>query len=526
MPVVKTGYFWDIVYRLYFYGANLNIFRFLHQTAKIHPDRPAISKGRKRYLSYGELVVRCQKYAGNLRGRLNLSPGDHVAIILSNCPEYLEIMYSCWLAGLAVIPINCKLHPREMAYIIENSHAKFCFTSGEVVNKLEGMVDKKVLFMEVGSGEFKKLSVSDLTTEIYPNNGDDPAWLFYTSGTTGKPKGVVLTHRNLEALSMSYFASVDVISPKDAILQAAPMSHASGFYNFPHIYAGANNIIPESGGFDSEEIFELCGFWNGVSMFAAPTMVKRMVTLAGKNKPHMPGIKTIILGGGPVYVNDLMEAKRVLGPNLAQIYAQGESPMMITSLSKWHINDEKNSRYLERIGSVGVPQIGVEVKVVDDQDQALPIGHPGEIVVRSGAVMRSYWRNEMATKEALRNGWLHTGDIGSLDEDGFLTLHDRSKDLIISGGSNIYPREVEEVLLRHPDVLEVAVVGKKSPDWGEEVCAFVVRKSLSTKLFEELDELCLNNIARFKRPKHYKLIDELPKNNYGKVLKTRLREVL
>ncbi len=506
----------------------MNIFRFLQQAAQIYPDRPAISVGQIKYLSHRELVLRCQLYAANIITQLRLVPGDHVAIILGNCREYLEIMYSCWLAGLAVVPINSKLHPREMAYILVNSQAKLCFTSTEVASRLEGIIDSNTLFLDVSTKEFKKLSASasGSVSEIYPSNYDDPAWLFYTSGTTGKPKGVVLTHQNLEALTMSYFASVDAISPEDSILQAAPMSHASGFYNFPHVYAGANNIIPETGGFNPEEILELCRSGEGISMFAAPTMVRRLVCLAKKNKPRLPGLKTIILGGGPVYVSDLLEAKRVLGPCLAQIYAQGESPMMITSLSKWHINDKKNPRYAERISSVGVPQMGVKVKVVDDMDRELPLGESGEVLVQSGAVMKGYWQNEAATKKALRNGWLHTGDIGTLDKDGFLTLHDRSKDLIISGGSNIYPREVEEVLLRHPNVLEVAVVGKKSPEWGEEVCAFIVSKSSTSQLFDELNQLCLDNIARFKKPKHYKIIDELPKNNYGKVLKTSLRKLL
>ncbi len=496
------------------------------QSAKKYPDQPIISLGSKPYLSYRRMISRVQKGAATLRERFKLSPGDHVAIILRNSRFYLEIMYSCWFAGLAVVPVNAKLHVSEMAFIIENATIKLCFTSTELADILDSTSKPEVKFVDVSSKEYQEFFSHDSKVDMQTCKANDPAWLFYTSGTTGKPKGVVLTHGNLEALSASYFASVDSISPEDSILHAAPMSHASGFYNFPHVYAGANNIIPESASFDSREIFELTNEWKNTSLFVAPTMLMRMVSWAQKYHPNLEGIKTIVFGGGPMYVNDLLDAKKILGQRLAQIYAQGESPMMITSLSKWHISDDQNPRYLERIGSVGTPQMGVEVKIFDDCDRPLPVAEIGEIVVRSGAVMDKYWDNATATKETLRGGWLHTGDIGSLDKDGFLTLHDRSKDLIISGGVNIYPREVEEILLRHPNVKEVSVVGKKSAEWGEEVCAFVVQNYNDRNMSVELDELCLKNIARFKRPRHYRIVKMLPKNNYGKVLKTALRKLL
>lgn len=504
----------------------MNISSYLLQSAKKYPDRPIISFGSKPYLSYYKMVSRVKKGAATLRERFKLSPGDHVAIILRNSPFYLEIMYSCWFAGLAVVPVNSKLHAREMAFIIDNATIKLCFTSTELADILDSTSKPEVKFVDVSSKEYQEIFSRDSEIDIQPCKADDPAWLFYTSGTTGKPKGVVLTHENLEALSVSYFASVDSISPQDSILHVAPMSHASGFYNFPHVYAGANNVVPESGSFDTREIFELTNEWKKTSLFVAPTMLMRMVSWAQTYQPNLEGIKTIIFGGGPMYTNDLLDAKKIFGQRLAQIYAQGESPMMITSLSKWHISDEKNPRYLERIGSVGTPQMGVEIKIFDDRDRSLPVGERGEIVVRSGAVMNRYWDNVNATKETLRGGWLHTGDIGSLDKDGFLTLHDRSKDMIISGGVNIYPREIEEILLQHPNVKEVSVVGKKSAEWGEEVCAFVVQNFTDRDTSVQLDELCLKNIARFKRPRHYHIVKTLPKNNYGKVLKTQLRKLL
>jgi long-chain acyl-CoA synthetase len=215
-----------------------------------------------------------------------------------------------------------------------------------------------------------------------------------------------------------------------------------------------------------------------------------------------------------------------MGRRFVQIYGQGESPMTITALGKRHFADTQHPRHLHRIASVGVAQSVIEVRIADEADRPLAAGDPGEVLVRGDSVMRGYWRNPEATAEALRNGWLHTGDVGALDEDGFLTLMDRSKDLIISGGSNIYPREVEEALLRHPGVHEASVVGRPHPEWGEEVVAFVVRRAGAEVTEEALDRLCLEEIARFKRPRVYRFVSSLPKNNYGKVLKAELREQL
>jgi long-chain acyl-CoA synthetase len=263
-----------------------------------------------------------------------------------------------------------------------------------------------------------------------------------------------------------------------------------------------------------------------MAMFAAPTMVKRLVDHARTARPPLEGLKTVVYGGGPMYLADIQDAVGVIGQRFVQIYGQGESPMTITALSRRHHADVAHPRHAQRLASVGVAQSCVEVCVADDVDRPLPAGAPGEVLVRGDVVMKGYWRNAEATAAALRGGWLHTGDVGTLDADGFLTLLDRSKDLIISGGSNIYPREVEEVLLRHPGVHEVSVVGRPHPEWGEEVVAFVVCRAGATASPEELDRLCLGEIARFKRPKSYRFVDALPKNNYGKVLKTELRERL
>jgi long-chain acyl-CoA synthetase len=248
-------------------------------------------------------------------------------------------------------------------------------------------------------------------------------------------------------------------------------------------------------------------------------MVKRMVTEADKADPA--AFRTIIYGGGPMYVEDAIAALDAFGPRLAQIYGQGETPMTITVLDRKTIADRTRANWRAVLGSVGAPFGMVDVLVCDDEGNALPAGISGEILVRGPTVMSGYWQNETASAATLKDGWLHTGDIGAFGEDGYLTLKDRSKDVIISGGSNIYPREIEEVLLVHPDVTEVSVIGRPDPEWGEVVVAYVVGKAAAV----ELDNLCLDRIARFKRPKDYIFIDALPKNNYGKIVKTILRDM-
>jgi long-chain acyl-CoA synthetase len=284
-------------------------------------------------------------------------------------------------------------------------------------------------------------------------------------------------------------------------------------------------VVPESGGFDAAEVLALLEAHADVSFFAAPTMVKRLAEAALASGARATGLQTLVYGGGPMYLEDLRLATRALGPRLAQIYGQGESPMTITALTKAHHADHAHPRHVERLRSVGLPQSGLEVTVRDADDRALAPGEIGEVCVRGDVVMSGYWNDPEASARALRGGRLWTGDLGAFDADGFLTLKDRSKDLIVSGGSNIYPREVEEVLLRHAAVAEASVVGRPDPEWGEAVVAFIVARGAAPPA-DELDRLCLDNIARFKRPKEYRFVERLPKNHYGKVVKSELRAML
>lgn len=496
----------------------MNLALWLHRAGLSHGDRPATAQGTRVVRSYAELAGRVAQLAGALRHRFGLAPGDRVALIAKNSPDYVELKYAIWHAGLAAVPANAKLHGRELAYIVEHSGARVCFASAGLDDEFAPHAPPSLeRLIRIGGTEYESLFAAD-PIAVAPRVGDDLAWLFYTSGTTGRPKGAMLTHRVLNWASHAYMAEVDEVRPGDPLLHAAPMSHGSGLYIMAHVARLGVNVVPESGGFEPEEIFRLFDAWPRSSMFAAPTMIKRLVESAGDcNAEH---IRTIVWGGAPMYVEDALAALDRFGARFAQIYGQGESPMTITTLSKQDIAERAHPRWRERLGSAGRPYACLEVAVVDAQGQALPVGETGEIICRGDVVMPGYWNNPEATAQSIRDGWLYTGDVGAFDADGYLTLKDRSKDLVISGGSNIYPREIEEVLLTHPAVREVSVIGRPDPQWGEIVVAYVVGEASAAAL----DALCLDRIARFKRPKDYVFVEALPKNNYGKILKTELRE--
>jgi len=505
----------------------MNLALWVQRHGDQRPNAPALADGEHVHATWAQFADTAARLAGGLLRQFGVEPGDRVAIIMRNRPEYLEAMFGIWHAGAVAVPVNARLHRDEIAYILEHSGSVVAITDDDhaedVAPLLEDVETLRAVLVAPGS-DWDAITAA-APAPLVARQGDDAAWLFYTSGTTGQPKGATLTCRNLLMASLSYFADIDPISPDDSMLHAAPLSHGSGLYGLPHIAKGAVSVIPHSGGVDGIEIAGLIARWPGMSFFAAPTMVKRLANDPAVQNADLANLKTIIYGGAPMYLADLEEALAVFGPRLAQIYGQGESPMTITGMSKAEHADRDHPRWREHMESVGTPRTDVEVRVVDEDDNALPVGEVGEILVRGDVVMAGYLDQPDATAETLRGGWLHTGDMGSFDDDGYLTLRDRSKDLIISGGMNIYPREVEEVLLQHPGVQAVSVVGRPDPEWGEAVVAFVVADGAAPTA-EALDQVCLERIARYKRPKEYRFIDALPTNNYGKVLKRELRAQL
>jgi long-chain acyl-CoA synthetase len=507
----------------------MNVAEWLATSARLRPDAPALLTGFDLDADYRSFARRAAAIGAALSRAYGIAPGDRVALFASNCTQYLECLYGIWWIGAVAIPVNAKLHGREAAWICSDAGAKLAFVSDDTIEALteaKGELPSAMKLLSLDSQTYRAMREGEGTPQPLEREADDLAWLFYTSGTTGRPKGVMLSHGNLLAMSLCYLADVDQATSNDVSLYAAPISHGAGLYNFPHVRIGGRHVVPESGGFDPDEVLNLARQLDNVVIFAAPTMVRRLVDAARRRGESGEGIRTIIYGGGPMYLADIREAIATMGQRFVQIYGQGESPMTITALSReWH-SRTGHPRYLERLASVGTAQSVMSVRITGADGKPLPAGETGEVEAKGAAVMLGYWNNPQANAETLKDGWLRTGDVGRLDEDGFLTLSDRSKDVIISGGTNIYPREVEEALLTHVDVREVAVIGIPDPDWGEIVVACVVLKDGAGADNARLDAHCLESIARFKRPKRYVYLDALPKNNYGKVLKTTLREMM
>ena len=510
----------------------MNIGNLLTKSAKIFPGNLAIVHGPKK-LTYLQFNARVNRLA-NALNRLGIRQGDNIALLQYNYPEMLETLFACFKAGCAAVPMNWRLHPNEFAFIIDHSEAKAVIISPEFNEALMDLKDRipKVRHIITLSGaangllDYEKLLAlgSDQFTDadVKP---EDLAWLFYTSGTTGKPKGAMLTHHNLLAMTMNFYADIcPGFGPDDVVLHAAPLSHGSGCYALPNIGKAAANIILESKSFDPELIFKTIQEYGVTNMFAAPTMIKLMTDSPDLEKYNLGSLRALNYGGAPMLVEDLKDAIQKLGPCLVQLFGQAESPMTITYLPRKDHVLEGSPEQMKRLGSAGFPRTDVEVKIFDASDKEVPPGEMGEIVTRSHLVMKGYWRNPEATKETLRGGWLHTGDMGYMDEGGYLFIMDRSKDMVISGGENIYPREIEEVLIQHPAVREVAVIGVPDAKWGEAVKAVVSLTEGRSADQDELISFCQDHIASYKKPKSVDFVEVLPKNNYGKILKRELRK--
>ena len=503
----------------------MNLAEWLLRTAKLRPEAPALLDGLRIEADYATFAARASGIAGALTAR-GIAPGERVAIFMANRTEYLEALYGCFWAGVCAVPINVKLHPKEAAWICGDAGARLALISDDPGAPLEA--EAGIACLSADSPDWARLRAGEGPARPVPLDGDALAWLFYTSGTTGRPKGVMLSHGNVVAASLCYPLDVDEIREGDCALYAAPASHGAGFYAHVHVRAGQRHCFPESGGFDAGEILELAPALSGpgrdsVSFFAAPTMVRRLTDAARAGGVRGEGIRTIVYGGGPMYVADLLDAIEAMGPRFVQIYGQGEAPMCISALPRGLVTDRSHPAWRERLASVGVAQSCAEVRIGDEAGRERPLGETGEIMVRGPQVMRGYWGKAEATAATLQDGWLRTGDVGRMDADGFLWLTDRSKDMIVTGGSNVYPREVEEAILEHPDVLEASVIGRASAEWGEEIVAFVTMRPGARFDPRTLDAWCLERIARFKRPKLWRALPELPKNAYGKILKTELR---
>jgi acyl-CoA synthetase (AMP-forming)/AMP-acid ligase II len=494
----------------------VNLGTHLARSARLAPDAPALGDGT-RTLTYRELDDRVSRLAAGLLGE-GLRSGDRVAILMTNRPEALETLYACFRAGLVAVPINSRLHPDEVRYIVSQAGAR-AFVAGPQFEATAGDSGAGVVIL-VGDDYEEVISRANPGLEDRDLAGDDPAWLFYTSGTTGRPKGATLSHGNLLAMVMACLANVTDYRASDIVLHAAPLTHGAGLYALAATARGACHLVPPSPPFDPAATLELVARERAtVVSFITPTMVRLLLDAAASGATDLRSLRAIVYGGGPMYAEDLRRAQATFGLILTQIYGLGETPMTVSYLSA-----SVPAREAEQLASVGVPHPNVELRLLDEAGGEVSVGGMGEVCVRSAAVMLGYWNDPAATGEVIRDGWLHTGDIGRLDESGYLYLLDRKKDLIVSGGSNIYPREVEEVLIAHPAVASVAVIGTPDRHWGESVHAVVVLEPGATATAEELIAFCESRIASYKKPRTVEFVSELPVSGVGKVLKRELRD--
>ena len=506
----------------------MHLSHLLARTINMYADRPALATGLQSPLSYAQFSTRVQALAHQLRHKWRLQPGDRVCIAMKNCVQYAEAMWACWQAQLCVVPINSKLHPKEVRYIVEDSQSQLCISQGVFLAELQkGMTGVDIPFVDVDSPQWQGSFTVDapaLNLADEACRADALAWLFYTSGTTGQPKGVMLSHANLVTMALNFHADMLSIDMDDVLVHVAPMSHGSGLYGVAYVMRGGLQVVSDSGGFDEAELTHLLQHYHKASLFAAPTIVTRMVQYVRRTGATVDGLRNFLVGGAPFYAEDIKDAVNTFGARVAQMYGQGETPMTISAIRCEKLAQAVDTEDTQVLASVGFAQTTVDVRIEDKERQALPVGTLGEIVVYGPTVMQGYWNNPAATAKTLVNSGLLTGDIGMVDSRGLLHLRDRSKDVIISGGTNIYPREVEDALLCHPAVQEVSVIGTPDDDWGEVVTAVLVCDAPVTDA--ELDAVCLERIARFKRPKRYLRVPQLPKNPTGKVLKGQLRNLL
>lgn len=506
----------------------------LNRAAHLFPDNTATIFDSQRH-SYSEVNTRVKALARALQN-LGIGHGDRVAIYLLNCPQFLEIIYACFEIGAVVVPLNTRLAADELVFIIDDADCS-AFIADEILRPVANSLKSEIRgirdYIAVGGGDGFK-NYDELIarhnedgaglSSVAKASEEDLVGLFYTSGTTGLPKGVMLNHRNLW---MNALHTLVARSPESnsIFLHAAPMFHLATFPALINITlnGGAHAIMQR---FDLKILMEIIERNRVTSTVLVPTMINFLINHPEIGKYDLSSLRRITYGASPMPVELLKRAMKIFPEcEFIQGYGQSESSPLLTILPpEDHVTDGPE-HVVRRLASCGRPVIGVEVEVVDDKDSPVNPGEVGEVVARGPNVMMGYWKRPEETAETLRGGWLHTGDMATIDEAGYIYLVDRKKDMIISGGENVYSTEVENVIYTHPTIREAAVIGVPDENWGEAVKAIVTLKPGLALTERELIDFCAAKLADYKVPKSIEIIEgELPKSGTGKILKKVLRE--
>jgi long-chain acyl-CoA synthetase len=488
----------------------VNIGRYLIDAAHRYPHRPAVTQADTT-LDYRTFERLSAGIARHLAAR-GVVQGDRVAVLMGNTPELLAAMFATFRLGAELVPCNARATRPEVEFILED-----CSASVLITDTTRSHIGRDVAFGGWHwciDDEPAEPAQADDIIPLVATDPSDVAWIFYTSGTTGHPKGALLTHSALNFMTVGWLADLSPMDERDVTLHAAPLSHGAGFHAVAATARGAHQVMTPRGGFDPVETLRLIDRWKVTNTWLVPTQIIRLTDV-----PHAARMTTslqyVVYGGAPMSASALSNALDAFGKIFVQLYAQGETPMTLSVLKREH-------HVPELLASAGKPRLGIEVRIVDENDRDLGVDEIGEIVVRGPTVMVGYLGRPDATAETLRDGWLHTGDLGRIDAEQNIFVLDRSKDLIISGGANVYAVEVEAVLSSIPGVVEAAVVGVPDAVWGERVEAVVVPGEDPVDA-AELDRICRSCLSDYKIPRRYHIAESLPRNAYGKILKRELR---
>lgn len=478
-----------------------------NKVIRAYSNKIAVKFGDKS-ISYRTLYTRAMAITSFLK-RKGLKKGDRFGVLMSNRLEYVELDLAAAYGGFIKVPLNYKLHPNEHKFQIEDADLAILIGEKDLINPIEVEVES----LYVGADYERVLAEheGEVVTEAVDEN--DIFAIMYTSGTTGNPKGVMLSHKNILAGALS-LSLVCEVTNQDVIGHVAPLTHGANFLSHVAWLHGTTQVIYNK--FNPEDFIDDIARDNVSVIFLVPTMVNLMIQHPGFDPSKLAGVKSINMAGSPIAASKLKLALEKLGTKFVETYGQVEAPMCITVMPR----NELSNR-LESCGRTGP---FVEMKIVDSDGKELPIGEVGEIVCKGSLVMQGYWNNKEATEKTLIDSWLQTGDLGWVDQEGYLHIVDRIKDVIISGGVNIYPREVEEVLNKHTGVKETCVIGVPDDKWGESIVAYVVPNGTEIVDADELIELCKQHLASFKKPKEVYIVESLPKSSYGKILKRELKK--